>query len=301
MEDIERIKQRLDNVQGVSPILTALRNIAAGSWRVARTRLEAARIFSEELGSIYRALHRRLHPATLQAHTTEPPASGRTVAILVIASERGLCGGFNAAVTAMAEHHLREQTEQGYEVELLTLGARATAYFRRQGRPLLSAQSLPVTTVASLGFVQRLHQQLTELYESHAFDQLYALYTPYQARAASQPVLHQLVPTRLDQPVSLEETWPEPIIDADPELVYERVLEQWAIVELYRCLMESAASEQAARFQVLDNATSNCQRLIDELTLSYHTARQHAITMEMLDLVGGAGLLKSTRRQADKR
>ena len=298
MEDIERIKQRLDNVEGVAPILTALRNIAAGSWRMARTRLEAARIFSEELSNIYRALHHHLYPESRQAPATEAPSSGRTVAILVIASERGLCGGFNTSVMEMAEHHLREQSQQGYLVELFTLGARATTYFRRQGRALLATESLPVTTVAPLSFVQHLHQQLVELYESHAFDQLYALYTPYQARGASRPVLRPLLPTKLEQPSGPEEDWPEPIIDTDPMLLYERVLQQWSVVELYRCVMESAASEQAARYQVLDGATSNCRRLIEELTLSYHTARQHAITMEMLDLVGGAGLLQSARSKS---
>ena len=292
MEDIERIKQRLDNVQSVAPILTALRNIAAGSWHMARARLEAARIFGDELSAIYRALHRHLHPEALQPPAKEAAPAGRTLGILVIASERGLCGSFNSTVIEAAEQQARELGHQGYQVELLTLGARATTYFRRQGRPLLATQSLPVTTVASLAFVQRLHQQLAGLYETGALDQLYALYTPYQARAAGKPVMRPLLPIQLEQPPSPEELATEPIIDTDPELVYKRVLQQWSVVELYRCVMESAASEQSARYQVLDGATNNSQRLIDELTLSYHTARQHAITMEMLDLVGGAGLLK---------
>jgi F-type H+-transporting ATPase subunit gamma len=295
MEDLERIKSRLDNIRSVAPILTALRNIAAGSWRLARTRLEAARVFTEELGTVL---------AALQSHLKETPKTEVTdgtkrVGLVVVASERGLCGAFNTVVLNEAADQIEAQREKGYELDIFTLGAKATRYFERQGLTPRSAHSLPVTTVPSLGLVQRLYRKLTEAYASDQYQRIDILYTPYQIREASPPMVAQILPIKVKLSPERETAWPEPIIDSDPRHLYEQVRTQWALTELYRYVIESAASEQSARFRVLDGASSNTERLIEELTLSYNAARQHAITMEMLDLVGGADLLKSGRDETE--
>ena len=294
MEDLERIKKRLDNIRGVAPILTALRNIAAGSWRLARVRLDAARGFAEELSNIARALSPVLPASALK--TEKKPA--HTIGMLVIASERGLCGAFNSVVLNAAERYLAEQSKEGREVRLLTLGNRATNHFRRKGASLLSTDSLPVTTVPSLSFVQQLYGKLDHLLDEGQFERLYAVYTPHQTRTVPKPIFRPMMPADFEPPPSTTALWPDPIIDDDPELLYNRVRSQWSVMELYRAVLESAASEQSARFRVLDGASTNCSRLIEELTLSYHAARQHAITMEMLDLVGGSGLLKRSEDRA---
>ncbi len=297
MEDLERIKERLDNIRSVEPILTALRTISAGSWHAARTRLSAVRLFAEELSSVFRALLEHLPQEELQPAETVEQA--RRVGMLVIASERGLCGAFNSTVLEAAERYLAQQRDLGRAVELMTLGARATIHFERRGVAPLWSESLPVTSVPSLAFVQHVQRQLSAAYRAGRYDTVYVVYTPYQVRAALRPQMAQLFPARLEVPPEETTSWPPPLIDTDPLILYRRVLEQWSIVELYRCVIESAASEQSARFQMLDGASSNSQRLIEELTLSYHAARQHAITMEMLDLVSGAGLLHP--RESERR
>lgn len=295
MEDLEGIKSRLDNIEGVAPILMALRNIAAGTWRLARTRLEGARAFTEELGNIARALQPLLAKSQAKSRSVEEPKAHPNVAILAIASERGLCGAFNSVLSVAAENYIDEERAKGSQVQVMTLGARITRHFQKEGVPLILSESLPVTTVPALSLVQRLYRSMNEFYDSGQIDLVYAVHTPYHPYAAAKPILKQVLPIALTVPESELETatWIDPIVDVDPSLIYERVQRQWGLVNLYRIIMESAASEQAARYRVLDGASNNCTRLIDELTLAYHTARQHAITMEMLDLVGGAGLLKS--------
>jgi len=289
MEDLERIKERLDNIRSVEPILTALRTIAAGSWHAARTRLSAVRLFAEELSSVFRALLEHLPPEELES--PQAPEQVRRVGMLVIASERGLCGAFNSTVLEAAERYLAQQRELGRAVELMTLGARATIHFERRGIAPIWSESLPMTSVPSLAFVQHVQRRLSAAYRAGRHDIIHVVYTPYQVRAALRPQMAQLFPAKPEAPQEETISWPPPLIDTDPLLLYHRVLEQWSIVELYRCVIESAASEQSARFQMLDGASNSSQRLIEELTLSYHAARQHAITMEMLDLISGAGLL----------
>ena len=298
MEDIERIKNRLDNIEGVAPILTALRNIAAGSWRLARTRLEASRAFTEELSNIARSVQPLVEGVARAPEGQEEKPHPNT-GMLVIASERGLCGAFNSVLAAAAERYMEDYRAQGHQLQIMTLGARVTRHFRRQGADLLWSESLPVTTIPSLGFVQQILGNLNQQLEAGRLDRVYAVYTPYDPHAAAKPALGQVLPIVFQTPESEIETaeWSEPLLDVRPEIIYERVQRQWALVNLYRIIMESAASEQFARYRVLEGASSNCDRLIEELTQSYHVARQHAITMEMLDLVGGAGLLKPAEGQ----
>lgn len=293
MEDLERIKSRLDNIKALAPTLTALRNIAAGSLRLARTRLEAASVFTQELGSVLAALQSEKPRLPGEDKKNQSPKIG----VLVIASERGLCGSFNATILTKAEKHIAAQQAAGYEVDVLTLGVKAQRYFTANQQPPARAESLPVTTVPSLALVQKLLQDLDEAYESGEYQRIDLVYTPYQVRAAPLPKAQQLVPSQIEPDTDTKAGWPRPIVDSDPIKLYRQVKKQWALVEFYRYVMQSAASEQSARYNVLDSASSNCDRLIEELTQSYHAARQHAINMEILDLVGGSGLLKGSREK----
>ncbi len=236
MEDLERIKERLDNIRSVEPILTALRTIAAGTWHAARTRLSAVRLFAEELSSVFRALQEHLPQEELESpHASEQV---RRVGMLVIASERGLCGAFNSTVLEAAERYLVEQRELGRAVEVMTLGARATIHFERRGIAPVWSESLPMTSVLSLAFVQHVQRRLSAAYRAGHYDLVYVIYTPYQVRAALRPQMAQLLPARLEVPPEETISWPPPLIDTDPLLLYRRVLEQWAIVELYRFAVE---------------------------------------------------------------
>jgi F-type H+-transporting ATPase subunit gamma len=288
MEDLERIHTRLDNVKSVEPLLAALRTIAASSWHLARTRLAAARAFDVELKRILQALKPHLPERIWLAPRR---AAVETVGMLVIASERGLCGAFNGDVLQGAEQYINEKAQQGYRIEIMTLGARAESYFHRRGRPLAWSEGLPVTTIASFALTQRIHARLVEAYDAGRFGRLDAVYMPYRRGFLTKPVMTQLFPV---EPPGLDEealAWPMPLIDAEPQAIFRQAMAQLSLSRLYQRVVESAASEQSARFRMLDGASDNSQRLIEELTLNFHTARQHAITLEMIDLASGAGLL----------
>lgn len=293
MEDLERIRARLDNVQDIEPLLAALRTIAASSWHLARARMATARAFEAELAQILQSLKPRLPESLWLVQAREPV---ETVGLLVIASERGLCGNFNDVLLQGAEQYVAETQQQGYRVELMTLGARAEQHFHRRGLEPLWVESLPVTRIASLDLARRLLLRLQEGYDARHYDRLDIVYMPYRRGFVTKALLAPLLPVK---PPVLEESapvWPAPLIDADPQAIFRQTMAQWALASMYRCLIESAASEQSARFRMLDGASDNSQRLIGELTANYHVARQHAITMELLDLASGAGLLNSSKR-----
>lgn len=297
MEDIERIKERLDNIRGVEPIITSLRTIAAGGWRLALRRLGATRQYVEHLREVLSVVVPLVGPAELERnHVVARPAAPRRPAVLVMASERGLCGAFNDIVLEGAERLVAQQQLQAEEVQLITLGARAGNYFRARGRPLLMAESLPVTRVASLTLVQRLAASLMDLLDRGEVDAIQVVFSPYEGAATSPPVMRRWLPVDAAALPNASVAWPQPIIETEPSVLFQSTMQTWAVAQLYQMVMESAASEQSARFRAMDSASTNLAQVIDELTLAYHTARQHAITMEMLDLVAGAGILRGTRR-----
>ncbi|MCD6520353.1 MAG: F0F1 ATP synthase subunit gamma [Anaerolineae bacterium] len=301
MEDIERIRERLENIRSVEPIITSLRTIAAGGWRLALKRLNACAQYVEHLSEVLAALLPHLsarqltHPLVCQGRPEM-----RRVLMLVIASERGLCGAFNDVVLEGAERLIRQQQLQSEQVLVGTLGRRAESYFRARGYDLFLAQSLPVTRVASFAMVQEIGRVLVEALLSRELEAVFVVYSPYKPGGLLPPVSRRWLPIDASILPSRGSIWPQPVIETNAQALFERTVEDWVFGRLFQLVMESAASEQAARFRAMDAASNNLNRVIEELTLSYHTARQHAITMEMLDLVAGSGILRGPRGRQKK-
>jgi F-type H+-transporting ATPase subunit gamma len=217
---------------------------------------------------------------------------GRVVA-LVVGSERGLCGRFNVAVAGRAERYLAEQTAAGAQVELAVLGARVRRVFQRRQQSLAWSGALSATALPPYTLAFDLTRRWLARYEERELDAVDLVYNAYCGMGCYEPTVTRLIPPQLpyEDGTSLSEPWPPPIIETDPLGLYVRVVEQWAAVGLYGLLLDSAAAEHSTRYQLMEAASQNADRLIAELTLVIQTARQQAITQEMVELAAGAGLI----------
>lgn len=293
MEDIERIKGRLENIRSVEPIIRSLRTVAAGGWRVALTRLQASKVYVENLMAVLAGLVSHISPARAErALVVRKLPAPRRAMMVVIASERGLCGAFNDTVLAGAERLIAQQLLQSDQVFISTLGSRARAYFESRGHELFVTSPLPVTRVPSYEMVREIGQSLLDSMYSNEIDVTNVICAPYKLNQTLAPVSRPWLPIEVTMLPRASRGLYQPIVETDKEVLFERAIEEWTLARFYQFVMESAASEQSARFRAMDAASDNLGRIIDELTLNYHTARQHAITMEMLDLVGGSGMLR---------
>ena len=317
MEDLERTETRLDNIRTVEPILSALRTISLGSWQAALKRKDSVRRYEERLTAMLPALLPHVRPRSRHRprrrlltirRTARPPSSptiggdergeARVIA-LVIGSERGLCGRFNAAVVERAERYLPEQTAAGAQVELMALGTRVRRILRRHQQPLAWSGALSVTALPPYRLAFDLTRRWLTRYEEREVDAVDLVYNAYRGSARYEPTVARLIPPTLPTPEADALPWPPPIIETGPLSLYSRVVEQWATVSLYGLLLDSAAAEHSARFQLLEASTQNIERLIDELTLAVQTARQQEITQEMQELAAGAGLLPGVRKKEE--
>lgn len=290
MQNLERAEARLDNIRGVEPILSALRTISLGSWRAALRQRVLVRRYEEGLASALLAVLPHL-PAGKAATRRQTQTPARIVAV-VVGSERGLCGRFNTTVVERAERYLVEATTRDAQAVLMTLGARVHRILTRRNHPIDRTVSLSATTLPPYSLAFDLIQRWQARYEKHELDVVDLVYNAYRGSGRYTPVVERLIPT-LPVPERRAPLWPPPIIETDPQSLFARAVKKWMAAKLYYVLLSSTAAEQAARHELMEAATRNATRLIEDLTLVVQTARQQAITREMQELATGAGMVGS--------
>ena len=319
MEEVERARERLENIRSVQPILNGLRTISLGSWQAALKRRSGVQAYAEQLKAMLPAIIPHLpqgqgvfgrlrdtlsFPKRLwnrrRADEEQRDRPGRSE-ILVVGSERGLCGRFNVAVADELDRHLRQSLEHTDRVSLRILGSRADRVLRRRGYEPASAGNLAVTTLPPLSLAFGLSSDWLASYERHALNEVLIVFNDYRGTGAYEPTVTQLVPPMLTReeispaPQAVRgrpAPWPPPIIDTNPASLYATVIEQWTAVKLYSILLDSSAAEHSTRFQLMESATQNADQLVEDLTLVIQTARRQEITQEMAELAAGAGLLR---------
>jgi len=289
MEDLERLAARLSNIEAVEPLLSALRAIALGSRLAAINKRRSVRQYRDGLWEVIAALPADLPRDARPASEANGPGDGLT--LLVIGSERGLCGTFNDVIVAQAEQALSDWRAAGTRVTLMTLGAKAERALRQQGCEPAWSGKLSLTALPSFALARHLASEWLRSYERRELTAVEVMYNDYRGmvehfESTSVRVLPLMVP-----PANQCETESPAIIETDPQELYAQAVELWLAAALYEILLTSAAAEQTARYSLLDGATQNAERLIDELTLFLQAARQEAVTSEMLDLASGAGLI----------
>lgn len=293
MIELERAQARLENIRSVQPILSALHTISLGSWQAALNHRGRVREYVERLEALLPEVmaHLPFSPPFFSARKRgeRPEGTGgvKTV-VLVIGSERGLCGRFNAAVVERAEAHLADRET---DIELIALGGRVRRILERHGHQLVWSGALSITALPSFDLARALSHDWLSAYKARELDAVDLIYNVYRGLGSYEPMATRLIPHSLPQAEGMKEEETPTIIETDPTSLYTRVIEQLTTTRLYEILLESASAEHSARYELMGAATQNTDRLIAELTLAIQTARQRAITQEMQELAAGAGMI----------
>lgn len=291
MEDIERARTRLNNVRTVEPILGALRTISLGSWQLAQSQRGRVASYRQRLAGML--LFLRPH---LPQPAPDASRAAHTTLLLAVGSERGLCGRFNTTILEHTRNYLTSGQGGADRIELNVMGTRLARFFRRAGYAPAWTGALSMTSLPPLQTAVDVTRRWLARYEDYALDAVDVVYNVYRGMGQYTPTVARLVPPQMPpiDPEALERPWPPPDIETDPAGLYMRILEQWTVLQLYEYLLESAAAEQSARYQLMESATQNAQSLTEELTLVIQSARRQAITREMIELAVGAGLIGSS-------
>ncbi len=315
MPNLKAIRDRIQSVKNTKKITEAMRLVAAAKVRRAQEQVLATRPFADALAEILYNLQSRLSFADvglplLQQRTV------KTVGILVITGDRGLCGGYNTNVIRRTEQRIKELKEQGLNYQLIVAGRKAAQYFERRNAPI-AAKYTNLAQIPSADEAATIGDELLSLFLSETVDRVELIYTKFVSLISSRPVVQTLVPLSLQGLEDQEDevfrlitrngklqverevvagtapqTYPQDMIfEQDPAQILDSLLPLYLNNQLLRALQESAASELAARMTAMSNASDNASDLIGTLTLTYNKARQAAITQELLEVVAGANAL----------
>lgn len=291
MANLKDIKKRISSVKNTQQITKAMKMVSAAKLRRAQDAVVAARPYADKMAEVLSSLALRdeadSHPLL------EERGKGKALVVL-ITGDRGLCGGFNTNISKAAERFIREQGE-GYEsYELMIVGRKGNDYLkRRSGMEIAKVhENLIGTSQVTYPVGALLGQEVIELYRAGEYDGVFLVYNAFQSAMTQVQTVTQLlpiVPRQTDEEAQVADYIYEP----NASKVLDEILPKHIEVQIFRSLLESAASEHGARMTAMDSASKNAAEMINKLTLMYNRARQAAITTELSEIVSGAESLKA--------
>jgi len=287
MATMREIRTRIKTVKNIEKITRAMKLVAAARLKRAQSRVEAARPYAEKMQQVMRNLARAAGDVS---HPLLAAREERNIAVIVITSDRGLAGSYNANILRRAMELLRPRDPA--TVRLVLLGRKGIAFFRRHAYPIVATMPLTSTEV-SFDDVRPVVSVVRELFETEQVDAVYVVYSRFLSPMSQQPSILPLLP--LKPPAEGEaaaEGGDEILFEPPADQLLARLLPRYVDTQVYRALVEAVASEHGARMTSMSAATNNAGEMIDTLTLSLNRARQAAITKEIAEIVGGAEALK---------
>jgi len=302
------IRRRIGSVKKTQQITRAMRMVAAAKLRRAQEAIESARPYAEHMRSTLEEVVGSFGGGEIEHPLLVSRENVKRVQLVVITSDRGLCGAFNANILKHAEAATREQRGRGREVVYGAAGRKALEWLRRRGREIPDHW----TGIGSVGMAHAtpIVGALTGRFLEERVDEVHLLYNEFVSPVSQRPRSVRLLPYATADgsaggaagrgeapgegaagPGATDEEQGPFTIEPSPEELLARLVPRAVEVEVYRALLENQAGEHAARMAAMESATRNTEEMIDELTLSYNRARQAAITKELVEIVSGAEAL----------
>jgi len=293
MPSLKELRNRISSVKSTQKITKAMQMVAAAKLRRAQEAALAARPYSERMRSVLANLAHGL-----QGRSDAPPlmaGTGRddTHLLVVCTADRGLCGGFNASIAKIARDDARRLMAEGKTVKIICVGKKGYDILRR----LFAKQIIDLIELKSVrhvGFANAnaVAQKVLGLFDEGEFDMATLYYGEFRSVVLQRPTALQLIPTPIPEAEEQADLGGA-IYDYEPgeTEILEELLPRNVAVQIFRALLENAASEQGARMSAMDNATRNAGEMIDELSMNYNRTRQAMITKELIEIISGAEAL----------
>lgn len=290
MPTLRDLRKKIKAIQGTQKITKAMRMVAAAKLRKVQDRMLNFRPYAIGAGTVLSNLAR---VAERQLHPLLAVRPRKTVEIVVMTGDRGLCGAFNMNIVRTAAQYIESLKKEGFEISISAIGRKARDYFRRRHIPVRKIW-VGLSGRITYAHAHEIASDLAENYTKEATDECILIYNEFKT------ILLQKVTTVRLLPLGELETGEaeKPSVEADfiyepsAEVIFENLLPKHIEIQVYRALLESSAAEEAARMNAMEQASKNCDDLIKKVTLQANKVRQWSITKELADIVGGAEALK---------
>jgi F-type H+-transporting ATPase subunit gamma len=283
MANLKAIKKRIVSVKNTSKITKAMKMVSAAKLRRAQENVVAARPYAKKLGEV---LGRLTAISDADSSPLQQKREVKNALLLVVTSDRGLCGGFNTNLCKAAERFVREHKDEYPSLSVMTIGRKGYEYLKN--RQKIYKNQPGVFAKLSYQTAAFLASEVIDGFLAEEYDEVFLIYNAFRSVMAQDITLERLLPVAPPAAEPTEELPPVYIYEPDKEALLKELLPKNVEVQIFRALLESNASEHGARMTAMDSATKNANEMIGKLTLQYNRARQAAITTELIEIISGA-------------
>jgi F-type H+-transporting ATPase subunit gamma len=284
MAAAKEIRTKIASVKNTQKITKAMEMVAASKMRKAQERMQAARPYAEKIHNVIKHVG-QAHPEYRHVYLSGREEIKR-IGLIIVSTDRGLCGGLNSNLFREILRRMKEWDDQGIELDLVIIGAKAVGFFNRIGGNIVG-QATHIGDEPSVDDLIGAVKIMLDAFTEARIDQLYLVSNNFINSMTQTALIEQLLPVKPSEEEELKHHW-DYIYEPDAKEVLDHLMQRYIESLVYKGVIENIACEQSARMVAMKSASDNAGKLIDELQLIYNKARQAAITQELSEIVGGA-------------
>ncbi|ANY79208.1 F0F1 ATP synthase subunit gamma [Microvirga ossetica] len=290
MPSLKDLRNRIASVKATQKITKAMQMVAAAKLRRAQSAAEAARPYAERMAVVLGNLASGITVGPETPRLLAGTGSDRVHLLIVCTAERGLCGAFNSSISRLARDHANRLLAEGKTIKIICVGKKGYDILRRQFAEQI-IELIDLRSVRQLGFEQgdMIAQKILARFEAGEFDVATLFYSRFRSVIAQIPTAQQIIPAQIEASAGA----PDAVYEYEPDEgeILTTLLPRSLTMQIFRALLENAASEQGARMSAMDNATRNAGEMIKKQTMTYNRSRQAMITKELIEIISGAEAL----------
>ena len=292
MPSLKDLRNRISSVKSTQKITKAMQMVAAAKLRRAQMAAEAARPFAERMEKVLANLARGIGAGTQAPRLLAGNGQDRTHLLVVCTAERGLCGAFNGSIVRLAREHANALLREGKTVKMLLVGKKGFEQLRRQFEQNI-IEVIELRNVKQVGFgdADPIGKKIITMFEAGEFDVCTLFFSRFRSVISQIPTALRLIPAELPKDTDATGTGAAYEYEPGEDEILAALLPRNISIQVFRALLENAASEQGSRMSAMDNATRNAGEMIKKQTQIYNRSRQAMITKELIEIISGAEAL----------
>ena len=290
MPNLKELKNRISSVKSTRKITSAMKMVAASKLRRAQDLAESSRVYADSLSFILSSLAGNTKNSSDLPEILTGRENSKISLLIINSSDRGLCGGFNSNLFRNAKNWISEQQEKGKSVKIITVGKKASSFYRKTDLDVIANFDDLNSNDKQLQVSEEIKNKIMELFENNEIDEVSILFNKFISVITQEPTYQSLIPLSNDEADEEVTDTSNAVFEFEPDKneLLEYLVPRNFLTQIYRSVLESSASEHAARMTSMDNATRNAGDMIDGLTLTYNRTRQAFITKELIEIISGA-------------
>ena len=291
MPNLDDLKKRIGSVKSTEKITKAMKMVAAAKLRRAQESAESSRPYSDSMKDLIDSISKGYKPSSTDRNLLTGDEKDQIHLLILFTSERGLCGGFNSIVTRTLRDKIENLIDQNKTVKIVCVGKKGYEILKRQYSEMIT-EVIDMRAVKSITYqdAKNISDKVVKMFFDGEFDKCSIFYNEFKSVISQIPTEQQVIPIEIISDEADEEKKEESFFEFEPgeSEILDEILPLNFTVQVFKALLESAASEQGARMSAMDNASRNAGDMIDNLTLFYNRSRQAVITKELIEIISGA-------------